>query len=79
MAGQDANLLRLDLKDRHVGPQSEHSLRGGVQREASARRLVTPTAARGSIALTTTRLLISSRRVTCAALAKAAATSALSP
>ena len=41
MAGQDANLLRLDLEDlRHVAPQPEHSLRRGVQREASARRLV---------------------------------------
>ena len=38
---QDADLLRLDLEDlRHVAAQAEHALRGRMQREAPARRIV---------------------------------------
>ena len=41
MAGQDADLLGLDLEDlRHVAPHAEHALARDVQREASARGVV---------------------------------------
>ena len=41
IAGEDADLLGLDVEDfRHVAPHAEHALRGDVQREASARGIV---------------------------------------